>query len=567
MATSITRGLLKDNAAFVHKITQTNIRTSIQRECCISKRTIYYLSSFPSRSKNSCDIRMNSTILKPRDCINSAVTVSLIKLSGCIQFKSTFAKATSIRFSSPSSGNISSEQKLKFDHSSSEGILSPPPKTAPETFDNYQIAYGRKSSFELLRVFGFFFLCRFSFFTDNAVKIMGICYRILGQKMAEAVIKKAVYDQFVAGEATDDVKRVTHQLRQGGVASILCVPIETDDRLSTGKSKDTFLNANLEKVLASIQLCTELGESLAVTQFRISALVAGDLMKIISDFCDQTTHNVEVITGMLDAMRGCDMNFSKLPGWADFPQERTEELKKGLQRLGKIQKALEDRDVIVLIDAEYMRINPALRLLSLCLMKVCNTGYAKIFYTYQAYLKATRTNLQQDLTFATNNGFSFGVKLVRGAYMVAERQLAREMGYPDPVNETFELTSASYHSCLDLLLQHVATKGPPSRVRFMVASHNEDTIRYAMDRMNDLCIPKDDPDVLFGQLYGMADHVSFTLGNQGYRVYKSVPYGPVQETLPYLARRAQENKAILVNARRERQLVAKALLDRLRLTA
>ena len=44
--------------------------------------------------------------------------------------------------------------------------------------------------------------------------------------------------------------------------------------------------------------------------------------------------------------------------------------------------------------------------------------------------------------------------------------------------------------------------------------------------------------VYFGQLLGMADHLSFTLGRAGYRIHKIVPYGPVHETLQYLTRYA-----------------------------
>jgi proline dehydrogenase len=57
----------------------------------------------------------------------------------------------------------------------------------------------------------------------------------------------------------------------------------------------------------------------------------------------------------------------------------------------------------------------------------------------------------------------------------------------------------------------------------------------------------------------MSDHISYNLANDGYNVLKYMPYGPIKKMLPYLIRRAEENKSIAGQTGRELNLVSKEI--------
>lgn len=233
------------------------------------------------------------------------------------------------------------------------------------------------------------------------------------------------------------------------------------------------------------------------------------------------------------------------------------------QRLHTLAQAAQDNGVRMMVDAEQSYFQPAIDSMVLELQKEYNQKQAVVWNTYQMYSTDSLDRLRDDLHRSKLLGYRFGAKLVRGAYMESERARAYEHGYESPIHGSLEDTHRSYDRGVETVLEDIAAG---SGARLMVASHNERSVQRAIDGMARLGIAPTEVGgggVAFGQLLGMADEISFTLGRHGYSVYKYVPYGEIEEVVPYLVRRAQENSAIAGSAQVQAAAVAAVLRQRL----
>nr|XP_038043286.1 proline dehydrogenase 1, mitochondrial [Anas platyrhynchos] len=248
------------------------------------------------------------------------------------------------------------------------------------------------------------------------------------------------------------------------------------------------------------------------------------------------------------------------PLFSHFTEEEDQQMKRMLQRMDILAKRATETGVRLMVDAEQSYFQPAISHLTLEMQRRFNKERAIIFNTYQCYLKEAYNNVTVDVELSRREGWHFSTKLVRGAYMEQERERAAKFGYEDPINPTYEKTNEMYHRCLDYILEEIKHS---QKASVMVASHNEDTIKFTLRRMMELGIHPSEKKVCFGQLLGMCDQITFPLGQAGFPVYKYVPYGPVDEVLPYLSRRAQENRGFMQRANQERDLLWREFKRRL----
>ncbi|KAI3538631.1 proline dehydrogenase [Colletotrichum filicis] len=234
-----------------------------------------------------------------------------------------------------------------------------------------------------------------------------------------------------------------------------------------------------------------------------------------------------------------------------------------------------ERGVRLLFDAEQASLQPVIDDWTMEYMRKYNTAprQALVYGTYQAYLKSTPETLSRHLRVAREEGFTLGVKLVRGAYIGTDpRHL---------IHETKEGTDACYDGIAESLLKKQwgnVLQGDlrmPS-ISLIIASHNAEPVR----RARKVCIDGEAcTEVVFAQLQGMADEVSCELvcptglGNmreqkraesQAIEAYKYLVWGSTGECMKYLLRRAHENRDAVQRTRSGRNAMFSELVRRMK---
>lgn len=189
-------------------------------------------------------------------------------------------------------------------------------------------------------------------------------------------------------------------------------------------------------------------------------------------------------------------------------------------RLDSLASLASDLGVRLMIDAEQTYFQPAIDSLVLRLQRKYNRDACTIFNTYQSYLKDSSYRLNSDVERSKRENFRFAAKLVRGAYMYAERDLALENGVESPIHDSMDDTHASFDRNLEAVLNFIkdnegAYEDTAPAAELMIATHNSRSVKFAVRCMSDAGIDPMHGGVYFGQLLGMADNITFPLGAGG----------------------------------------------------
>ncbi|KAK1256848.1 hypothetical protein QJS04_geneDACA024231 [Acorus gramineus] len=404
-------------------------------------------------------------------------------------------------------------------------------------------------------------LVTFDPLVDVGIRVMrsGLMDNPLTRKPLLAAIKATVYDHFCAGEDLREANRTLQGLWEDGLRGILDYGLED-------AADNDGCDRNLKEFLKTVEATSSLPpSSVSFACVKVTAICPIGLLERVSDLLRwerkepsfQLPWKLHSLPVLLDS--------SPLYHTLSKPELLTEteesDLKLAHDRLSKLCETCVGAGLPLLVDAEYTSVQPAIDyLVYTAAMEFNREDEPFVYGTVQAYLRDAKQRMVSATEAAEREGISLGFKLVRGAYISRETALASSLGVASPIHGSIRETHECYDECASFMLERVAR----GRGSVVLATHNVDSGRVAAARAEEFGIGKGNPRLQFAQLKGMADALSLGLRNAGFMVSKYLPFGPVEQVMPYLLRRAEENRGLLSSSALDRQLIRRELIRRLK---
>lgn len=378
------------------------------------------------------------------------------------------------------------------------------------SFDNTEISFSGKTNKDLNRSYWLFKMVSNQTFVKIGKSLA--TFAINMHLPIKGIIKATIFKQFCGGETIEECDKAIKELGNFNIGTILDYSVE-------GKESENDFDACATETIATIAKAKN-DNHIPFCVFKVTGLARFELLE-------------------------------KVTSKKALNSQESMEYERIKNRVNAICKAAYDAGIPIFIDAEESWIQEAIDMMANQMMIVYNKNKVIVYNTYQLYRKDRLTYLKMSFETAKQSTYFLGAKLVRGAYMEKERKRAEENNYPSPIQDTKEATDRDYDAALEFCAENI------DRIAICAGTHNETSSMKLAELMQKKNIPANTKNIFFSQLLGMSDHISFNLANAKYNVAKYVPYGPVNEVLPYLIRRAQENTSVKGQTGRELSLIMK----------
>lgn len=383
-------------------------------------------------------------------------------------------------------------------------------------FDNTEVAFMDKTTPQLEKAKWMFTMIQQPALTNIGIDVLNFTIKN-NFPFVEGIVRNTLFQQFCGGETREESMKVVNKMYEKHIGSIFDYAVE-------GKEEEAAFDQTCKEIKENVDFAKG-NPAIPFVVFKPTGF------------------------GRLDL-------YADIQAGKELSNEEKAEWDRVVKRYDEVCKYAHENNVIMMVDAEESWAQTAVDDLVNEMMAKYNKEKAIVWNTIQMYRTERIEYLEEDLKRANEGNYYLGYKFVRGAYMEKERERAEKMGYPSPIQPTKQASDDNYDAGIHFVMEHL------DKISAFFGTHNEKSTKLLMDKMKEKGLANDDKRIHFGQLYGMSDNITYTLGHGKYNASKYLPYGSVKDVVPYLTRRARENTSVAGQTGRELSLIQKELKRR-----
>ncbi len=376
-------------------------------------------------------------------------------------------------------------------------------------FDNTEIAFATQTNAELKKMHWLFDKMNKPWLVNLGSKL-GMFAMKINFPFTQMILRNTLFKQFCGGRTLLECLPVVEKLATKGVYTIL-------DYGAEAKDNEEDFNLTMNQTIRSIEFAAS-QPYITVVSSKITGLGRFELLE--------------------------KMDRKEILSLAE-----QEEFNSIMKRIDSICYNAHSNNMGIFIDAEETWIQDTVDIIADKMMARYNKEKPVVYNTFQMYRKASLQFLKSSHEKAKNENYILGAKIVRGAYMEKERKRAETLGYESPIQDSKKDTDTDYDKAMVYCIENIEV------IASCCATHNKESSQLYAHLIFGKGIDGDHPYIMTSQLYGMSDHLTFNLANAGITTAKYMPFGPMQDVMPYLMRRAQENTSVTGDMSREFQYI------------